>query len=106
MYFFYGDIQWGEFAANIGFDPSLINENSGAETLMISIALTSETVNIEETSNVGIPGVYAFRVDQQQIIQPNGKCKMPSNGGVSSKKAQECIGNLVPAFHKINVCTI
>lgn len=74
VYFFYGDIQWGGFA-NIGFDPSSINEELGAETLMIPIALTNDTVNIEETSNVGIPGVYAFRVDQQRIIQPNGKCK-------------------------------
>lgn len=39
---------------------------------MIPIALTNATVDIETTSNVGVPGVYAFRVDRTFITQPGG----------------------------------
>lgn len=69
VYYFYGDMQWGEFS-NIGFNPSFAIPNS--RSFMIPIALTSETVDIESTSNVEMPGVYAFRVDRSLILQPGG----------------------------------
>ncbi len=40
---------------------------------MIPIALTNATIDIEVTSNSGVPGLYAFRVDRSIITQPDGK---------------------------------
>lgn len=65
-------MQWGEFS-NIGFDPDDLFPNPNSSPFMIPIALTNETVNIELTSNVGMPGVYAFRVDQFFILEPGGE---------------------------------
>ena len=67
-FFFYDDIQWGLFS-NIGFGPSFFDP-TGSTPFMIPTALTPDTINIENTSNVGITGVYAFRVDQLLILQP------------------------------------
>ena len=58
--FLYEDMQWGSAQTRIGF-------NAG-DTLQ-SITLTEsliidDVLNLENTSNVGIPGVYIFRVDQ------------------------------------------
>ena len=69
-FFFYGDIEWGEIS-NIGFNPSFIIADPDSEPFMIPIALTNETVNIETTSNTGVPGFYAFRVDQPIIEEPD-----------------------------------
>ncbi len=47
---------------------------------MIPIALTNATEDIETTSNVAIPGFYAFRVDSS-IQQPQGMLTMrPTEG--------------------------
>lgn len=56
-FFLYGDIQWGE-AAQIGF-----NAGDGISSLSLPGALTEDTVNIEEQSNVGHPGIFAYRID-------------------------------------------
>lgn len=71
--FFYGDIEWGEFS-NIGFSPARTGFSStpNGQPFMIPIALTNATVDIENTSNAGVPGLYAFRVDRLFISQPNG----------------------------------
>ena len=37
---------------------------------MVPGALTAATVDIENTSNVGVPGLYIYRVDQDNIIGP------------------------------------
>lgn len=42
-----------------------LNSNSGP-------AFTSSTANIEETSNTGVTGFYAYRVDTSVILQPGG----------------------------------
>ncbi len=75
VYFFYGEMEWGEFS-NIGFDPPRFE--SGSESFMIPIALTNATVNIETTSNVGMPGVYVFRVDRM-ISQVGGMYNINNN---------------------------
>ena len=75
VFFFYGDMEWGEFA-NIGFYPSFAMSEPGSQPFMIPIALSRDTVNIEDTSNVGLPGFYAFRVDGA-IIQEPETCKTP-----------------------------
>ena len=37
---------------------------------MLPKALTSAVVDIETTSNVGVPGLYIYRVDQDSIMEP------------------------------------
>ena len=53
----YGDIQWGRFA-NIGF-----YAGDGTRVFDIPGALTNQTLNIDEGSNVNVTGVYIYRVD-------------------------------------------
>ena len=52
---------------NIGF-------NSGSRSFSLSVALTPDAVHIEDNSNVGIKGVYMYRVDQDTILEPTN-CK-------------------------------
>lgn len=56
-FFFYGDIQWGK-KAQLGF-----NAGDGVNSFSLPGALTDDTVNIEEQSNVGHPGIFAYRID-------------------------------------------
>ena len=64
VFFIYGEIEWG--FANIGF-----NAGDNVRSFMVPGALTFDSVNIEEGSNVGRTGVYLYRVDQCSIIDPN-----------------------------------
>ena len=57
VFFIYGDIQWG-VGANVGF-----NAGDGVKFFMVPGALTNQTLNIDEGSNVGATGVYIYRVD-------------------------------------------
>ena len=57
--FLYGDIQWINGVALAG-----INAGDGMNHITIPGSLTSSIVNIEETSNVGIPGVWIFRIQE------------------------------------------
>ena len=66
MIFLYGDIQWSSGRTTIGF-------NSGNQEQFLNVFINSENfLDIENTSNVDIPGIYAFRVDQDLIIEPGG----------------------------------
>ena len=69
--FLYEDIQWG----NVGTSRTIIGFNAGdgvrAFTLPLSLSGSLETIlAAEETSNMNIPGTYAFRVDQENIAEP------------------------------------
>ena len=58
--FLYEDIQWGSAQTRIGF-----NAGDTLQSITLTESLTIDDVlNLENTSNVGIPGVYIFRVDQ------------------------------------------
>ena len=58
--FLYEDIQWGSAQTTIGF-----NAGDRSQFITLPESLTAEGVlNLENTTNVGIPGVYIFRVDQ------------------------------------------
>ena len=65
VFFIYGDIQWGG-GANVGF-----NAGDGTRSFMVQGALTNHTLNIDEGSNVGVRGVYIYRVDLYSILGPN-----------------------------------
>ena len=62
--FIYGDIQWSD-GANIGF-----NAGDGTRSFMVPGALTNQTLNIDKGSNVGVRGVYIYRVDCS-LLGPN-----------------------------------
>ena len=61
--FLYEDIQWGSAETTIGF-----NAGDRFQSITLPESLTTEGVlNLDITSNVGIPGVYVFRVDQSIV---------------------------------------
>ena len=65
VFFIYCDIKWG--AAEIGF-----NAGDGVTSFRIDASLMPATRDIEIGSNVGIPGVYIYQVEDE-IIEPSGK---------------------------------
>ena len=66
VFFIYHDIQWGD--ANIGF-----SAGDGIRSFMLPGALTRQVLNIDEGSNVGVTGVYIYRVDCSVIGPNNGE---------------------------------
>ena len=62
VFFIYGDIEWGE-DANIGFDAG-----DGTRSFMLPGALTNQSVNVEDGSNVDVRGLYIYRVDLPSIL--------------------------------------
>ena len=64
VFFIFGDIQWGD-GANIGF-----SAGDGVRFFMVSGALTNQTLSIDEGSNVGVTGVYIYRVDLCSVLGP------------------------------------
>ena len=57
--FLYHDIQWSS-GAQVGF-----NAGDGVNYFTVPESLTTDGVlNLDNTSNVGIPGMYIYRVDQ------------------------------------------
>lgn len=55
--FIYDDIQWGG-QAQIGF-----NAGDGYAFFKLPGALSDQTLNIDENSNIGEPGVFVYRID-------------------------------------------
>ena len=64
VFFIYGDIQWG-VGANVGF-----NAGDGTSYFMVPGALTNQVLNIDEGSNVGVTGLYIYRVDMCLVLGP------------------------------------
>ena len=64
VFFIYGDIQWGD-GAHIGF-----SAGDGTRSFMVPRALTNQTLNVDEGSNVGVTGVYIYRVDWYSVFGP------------------------------------
>ena len=64
VFFIYGDIQWGD-GANIGF-----SAGDGTRSFMDPRALTNQVLNIDEGSNVGVTGLYIYRVDLCLVLGP------------------------------------
>ena len=65
VFFIYHDIQWG-VGANVGF-----SAGDGTRFFMVQDALTNQELNIDEGSNVGVTGVYIYRVDLCSVLGPN-----------------------------------
>ena len=81
-----GEIQWttgdasggtngfGGTAAQVGF-----NAGDGIRFASVPGSQTRDIVNIDSTSNVGIPGVWVFRVDEEDITVMR-ECSNDSSG--------------------------
>ena len=65
VFFIYGDIEWGD-DANIGFDAG-----DSVRSFMLPGALTNQSINVEDGSNVDVRGLYIYRVDLPSILDPN-----------------------------------
>ena len=65
-FFIYVDITWGE--GGIGF-----NAGDGVRSYELPGSRTPEAREVEDSSNVGVEGVYAYRVDLQNIVLPGGE---------------------------------
>ena len=69
--FLYRDIQWGSSDTTVGF-----NAGDGVRGYKLPEANTTGGVlNLEISSNVGIPGAFYFRVDQETIVTPPPLCE-------------------------------
>ena len=58
------------------------NAGDGVRFFSINDSQTPAIVNIETTSNVGVPGLWMFRVDQNALSTPSappGTCCAPSS---------------------------
>ena len=62
--FLYEDVQWGNPYTTIGF-------NAGDGVRSFTPSLPDSVKNVETASNIGIPGTYIFRVDQESIMEPS-----------------------------------
>ena len=70
LFFIYDDIQWGT-GANIGFNTGDgVRVLDGVRYYMAPGALTNQTLNIDEGSNVGVRALYIYRVDLCSILGP------------------------------------
>ena len=72
--FLYGEIQWP--AAGRG-RPALVGVNAGdgIKQLNVSESLTADIINITTTSNIGVPGVWIFQVNGDDINIGNLYCQ-------------------------------
>lgn len=77
--FNYGDIEWttgpssnGNIDTGLGGTPAQVgfNAGDGVRFFKVNVGLNPDVVNIDEMSNVWIPGVFVFGVDKTEVIQP------------------------------------
>ena len=69
--FLYGEIQWtaGDSEKIHGGTPALVGVNAGDDNRQFNVSesLTSDIINITTTSNIGVPGVWIFQVNGEEI---------------------------------------
>ena len=82
MIFLYADglIQWSTGGASdgvngLGGTPAQVgfNAGDGINYAAVPESRTGEIINIDTTSNVGVPGVWVFQVNQETITISSGK---------------------------------
>ena len=65
--FHYGDIQWSRDPTTIGF-----TAGEGRPSFNLPQSFTDQTLeDLGSNSNVGTPGAYYFRLDQDTVILPS-----------------------------------
>ena len=65
--FMYREIQWGRGRSTVGF-----NAGDGVHFYALAQPDTDTNVTLETDSNINVPGVHVFRVDQDEIFLPPG----------------------------------
>ncbi|XP_071950933.1 sushi, nidogen and EGF-like domain-containing protein 1 [Antedon mediterranea] len=86
--FNYGDIQWTTGTASggdnfgLGGTPAQVGCNAGDEVRHHNVAesQTDAIVNIDETSNVGQPGRYFFKISEENVVSPD--CNAFDSGSI------------------------
>ena len=80
-----GEIQWttGDLSGGVnglGGTPAHVGFNAGDGVRFAAVpdSETPEIINISSTSNIGVPGVWIFRVDQEDVIF--GGCSSEPDG--------------------------
>ena len=64
-----GGIQWTTSDSANGINAvAEINAGDGVNAVLISGSLTPSIINISQTSNVGIPGVWIFKVGEGMYV--------------------------------------
>ena len=63
----YREIQWGRGRGTAGF-----NAGDGINFYALAQPYTDNNITLERDTNVNVPGVHAFRVDQTEVILPSG----------------------------------
>ena len=84
--FLYGDIQWGGAGRTV-----TIGFNAGDGMRFFNLPEASSSIalqNLPFSSNVGMPGTYIFRVDQDPTLCSNE----------TSKCTQECLFNITTSM--------
>ena len=66
--FMYRDIQWGRGQSTVGF-----NAGDRAHFYALAQPYINTNLTLETDTNVNVPGVHAFRVDQTEILLPPGR---------------------------------
>ena len=59
--FLYKDIQWG-IRAQIG-----VNAGDGYSSFSLSEAVADPVEDVDNRTNVGLPGVFVFRIDSKSV---------------------------------------
>ena len=79
-----GEIQWTTGVASggvngLGGTPAQVgfNAGDGVNFAIVPASRTPDIINIDTTSNVGIPGVWIFQVNEARIAIANGKGLVP-----------------------------
>ena len=95
-----GEIQWTTGDASggsggFGGTPAQVGFNAGDGVRFASVpgSQTADIVNIDTTSNVGIPGVWIFRVDEEDIAI--GGCSFEPSGKESCTYQGTINGNII-----------
>ena len=66
-----GLIQWAESA--IGSDAALAGYNAGDGVISFTVPVsqTDDIIDIVSTSNVNVPGMWVFRLDEDDLVFSN-----------------------------------
>lgn len=76
-----GEIQWTVSNDNLTVPAQVgFNAGDGIRFFAVPESRKLEIINIDTTSNVDIPGVWMFRVDQEDIL--NAGCTDNSDGKI------------------------
>jgi len=50
-----------------------LNAGDGVNFVAVPASHTADIINISSTSNVGIPGVWIFQINEERVMASNGK---------------------------------